>query len=110
MTVMKDEVESDEQVPSKARRMSGEDSRDKPTPYIPFIPNFLCKSLNANGKRNVALWRKKVNNGETIIKEDLVSNSNDDKDSDSPSKKPAKEGERWQGSLRYQDTQNWNSG
>ena len=40
--------------------------------YIPYIPNFLFKSLDKNGRVNVRKWRDLTNAGKTMVKDDLV--------------------------------------
>jgi hypothetical protein len=40
--------------------------------YIPYIPNFLFKSLDKNGRANVRKWRDLTNAGKTMVKDDLV--------------------------------------
>ena len=74
---------------------SGEKGRkksepEKTTPYIPFIPKFLYNSLDQNTKKNLATWRKIVNQGNTMGKDDLVTNDKGGNESDTNSEPPKK--------------------
>ena len=56
---------------------------------IPFIPKFLYRSLDTNGKRNIAKWRSLVNQGKTMAASDLVKD-NESKDTGSDKDPPKK--------------------
>lgn len=45
--------------------------------YIPYIPNFLFKTLDKNARANVRKWRDLTNAGKTMVKDDLVSIGNE---------------------------------
>jgi hypothetical protein len=81
---------------------SSQNTSKKGKVYIPYVPNFLFKLLDKNGKANIRKWRDLTNAGKTIVKDDLViaedddkGNKDDDKSSESgkpPSKKKQKQG------------------
>ena len=87
-----DESNKKQSFKSSKRKIADDSHGDKPNLHIPFIPTFLYRTLDENAKKNVTLWRRKVNNGETMVKDDLVltGEKGNDKDSDPPSKKLGK--------------------
>ena len=70
---------------------TGNTPTGKPNPHIPFMPKFLFNSFGDMERKNFTKWRRMVNQGETMGKDDLVSSSKDDKESEKkPFKKPGK--------------------
>ena len=68
-------------------------------PYIPFIPKFLYNSMSKSTRTNFAFWRRTVNQGETMDKNDLVESEDEGGSSKSgskkpPNKRPKKEGKK----------------
>lgn len=103
------EAISDGKVQRRFKRPSEEDAKDQGgtsnderksslpgKAKIPFIPNFLFRSLDKKTRKNIRKWRDLTNAGKTMGPEDMVggSSDSDDKDSDSPPEKKAKKGKK----------------
>lgn len=70
----------------ESNKGKGKDLNGKQKSYIPFIPKFLYNSLDRAARKNLTTWRKFVNQGDTMDKDDLV-----DDDEEGPSKSSSKQ-------------------
>ena len=72
-----DDVKNSVKGPGKANANEKSSPKDTNVPYIPFIPTFLYKSMDHSSRLNLVKWRKMVNDGETMGKEDLYKGGDD---------------------------------
>ena len=59
---------------------------------VPFLPNFLYKSLKkSSDRKNIAKWKSLVNTGKQMVADDLASDEDEGKKSRSNNTPPTKE-------------------
>ena len=103
--------ENDDQDPDS----ESEKKRVKPgSKLVPFLPNFLYKSLKkSSDRKNIAKWRSLVNAGKQMVADDLASDDDEGKKSGSNNTPPTKDREfkkKWQGGKKQRRTKIATSG
>ena len=92
-----EDTDEDKSDLKKGRKKDYKKNPDNPN--VPFIPKFLYNTLDTYAKKNLMTWRRKVNQGETMDRNDLILAKGNDDDSESDSRKPFKKklGKKQQG-------------
>lgn len=88
--------------------MKGNDERSsssKQVYKIPFMPGFLYKTLDPLAKKNLRIWKEKVNAGQTMTKDDLVLSKEKGKDKSGNDKSSTKGKQKQYGKQRRLTTQ-----